>query len=108
CATPVSWWLERAMSSSPHARYRDRLSLLSTDELLTGAVRELGSPHACWRDRVWSRMSGRFTPDAAPFGDFLFESHGPPQAICRVEAFDAPPVPAPFASPCIRTADGWL
>jgi hypothetical protein len=96
------------MCNSPHARYRDRLSVLNTDELLIDAIGELGSQRGWWFDRVWSRMTERFKPDAAPFSDFLFESHRPPQAICRVEAFDRRPEPGPFDSPCARTAPGWL
>src|SRR5204863_294357 len=71
------------MCDAPHARYRDRLTLLSTDALLTRAITELGSPRGWWADLAWSRMSGRFKPHAAAFGEFLFEHHAPPQSIGR-------------------------
>ena len=96
------------MCDAPHARFRDRLTLLSTDALLTRAITELGSPRGWWADLAWSRMSGRFKPHAAAFGEFLFEHHGPPQSICRVEAFDTRPAPADIDAPCARTAAGWL
>ena len=96
------------MCDAPHARFRDRLTLLSTDALLTRAITELGSQRGWWADLAWSRMSGRFKPHAAAFGEFLFEHHGPPQSICHVEAFDTRPAPADIDAPCARTAAGWL
>src|SRR4051794_25084372 len=96
------------MCDSPHARYRDRLSVLSTDALLTQTITELGSDRGWWPDLSWSRMSARFAPDRAAFADFLFAHHGPPQAICRVEAFDARPAPGNCDAPCVHTSVGWL
>src|SRR5437762_2185806 len=97
-----------AMCDSPHARYRDRLTLLSTDALLTQAITEVGSQRGWWPDLAWSRMSGRFEPHAAAFGEFLFEHHGPPQSICRVEAFDTRRTPTDRDAPCVQTRAGWL
>jgi Phosphotransferase enzyme family len=96
------------MCDAPHARYRDRLRLLSADAPLTRAITELGSQRGWWPDLAWSRMSDRFEPHAAAFGDFLFEHHGPPQSICRVEAFDTRPAPAHVDAPCAHTDAGWL
>jgi hypothetical protein len=93
---------------SAHARYRDRLTLLSNDALLTQTMTALGSDRGWWGDLSWSRMSARFAPDRAPFGDFLFGHHGRPQAICRVEAFDGRPASGDGGAPCVRTAAGWL
>jgi hypothetical protein len=98
----------RDVYDSPHARYRDRLTMLSTDALLAGAIRDAGSERGWWLDRAWSRMTARFTSEAAPFADFLFESSGPPQVICRVEAFDERPELEPIDSPCLSTTAGWL
>jgi Phosphotransferase enzyme family len=94
--------------NSPHARYRDRLTLLSSDALLTQTITAVGSDRGWWPELSWSRMSARFAPDGRPFGHFLFSHHGPPQAICRVEAFDDRPAPADADAPCVRTAAGWL
>src|SRR5207247_3420973 len=96
------------MCDAPHARFRDRLTLLSTDALLTRAITELGSQRGWWADLAWSRMSGRFKPHAAAFGEFLFEHHGPPQSICHVEAFDTRPAPDYIDGTWARPAAGGL
>lgn len=96
------------MCDSPHARYRARLTLLSTDALLTQAITDLGSDRGWWPDLSWSRMSARFAPDRPAFGDFLFAHGGSPQVICRVEAFEVQPAPIECDAPCVHTSAGWL
>lgn len=96
------------MCDSPHAHYRARLTLLSTDTLLTQAITDLGSDRGWWGDLSWSRMSARFAPDRPAFGDFLFAHDGPPQVICRVEAFQVRPAPIECDAPCVHTSAGWL
>ena len=53
------------MCDSPHARYRDRLTLLGTDAPLTRAIAGLGSLRGWRPDLAWSRMSERFASRAA-------------------------------------------
>src|SRR5688500_5328838 len=82
---------KRAMSDSAHARYRERLEALTSDEVVLAAVNAAAvewSSEWGWDHRGrWTRTYGRFDPDGQPYALIVFSSRDNPAALCRVEVF---------------------
>jgi hypothetical protein len=78
------------MPDSAHARYREHLEALQSDETLLVAVNAAAAEWG-WSDcGGWSRTYGRFEPDGQPYARIVFSARGNPAALCRVEVFDEP------------------
>ena len=82
--------------ATAHERYRDRLSVLADDALVTEVVRSwIGDAN-----RVeWSRHFGRFDPSRSPWATLVHQPAGPGPMI-TIDAFEQDAAPADaIASP---------
>lgn len=98
------------MSPSAHARFRDRLTVLSEAREPLRAVAEAGERRGWWDDGLaWERTFGRFDPGEQPYATMVFETSSERQHISRVEAFAARPDEAGGSQSLTRSRTlGWL
>jgi Phosphotransferase enzyme family len=78
------------MPDSAHARYRERLEALQSDERLLAGVNATVATWGWDQRGRWTRTYGRFDPGNQPYALIVFSSADNPAALCRVEVFDEP------------------
>jgi len=80
------------MNNSAHAKYRNQLTALASDDLILRAIADAAIRRAWWSSgRRWNRTYERFSPGQEPFATLVFESSEEIQAICHVEVFSSRP-----------------
>jgi hypothetical protein len=79
------------MNNSAHAKYRNELTALASDDGILQAIADAARRRAWLAGRRWTRKYERFSPGQEPFATLVFESLEEIQEICHVEVFTSRP-----------------
>ena len=88
----------------------DQIGRLSDDQFFIESINERGSRLGWWRpDRIWTRMSGRFSPYQEIYATLVFQTQDEPQHICLIELSQHLQAPSSAEETTIfMNGMGWL